>query len=72
MIDERKKSKQPFTEVEIQKIALQLFETLNYMHKENFVHRDLKPANILMKSKQDLDIKLTDFGFAKCITEKEK
>lgn len=38
------------------------------MHKKNIVHRDIKPENILMQSKdtQNLDLKITDFGFAKC------
>ena len=34
------------------------------MHKENYVHRDIKPENILLESREDLNIKLTDFGFA--------
>ena len=36
------------------------------MHKLNIVHRDLKPENLLMTSKDedDLDVKITDFGFA--------
>lgn len=38
------------------------------MHKKNIAHRDIKPENILLFSKDDdkLDIKITDFGFAKC------
>mmetsp|Transcript_28306 Transcript_28306/g.27236 ORF Transcript_28306/g.27236 Transcript_28306/m.27236 type:complete len:107 (-) Transcript_28306:540-860(-) len=40
---------------------------LNYMHKKNIAHRDIKPENILLCSKDEnnLDIKITDFGFAK-------
>lgn len=37
---------------------------LNYMHSKNIVHRDLKPENILLENLENLDIKLTDFGFA--------
>jgi serine/threonine-protein kinase Chk2 len=39
---------------------------LNYMHKQNVTHRDLKPENIMCSSadENDLNIKLTDFGFA--------
>lgn len=38
------------------------------MHKKNIAHRDIKPENILLESKDihKLDIKITDFGFAKC------
>jgi serine/threonine protein kinase len=37
------------------------------MHKRNIAHRDIKPENILMESKEvdNLNIKLTDFGFAR-------
>lgn len=37
------------------------------MHKKNIAHRDIKPENVLMQSKevQKLDLKITDFGFAK-------
>ena len=36
------------------------------MHWRALLHRDIKPANIVQKSKSKdcLDIKLTDFGFA--------
>ena len=36
------------------------------MHAKNIVHRDLKPENILLDSqdKSNLDIKISDFGFA--------
>ena len=38
------------------------------MHKKNIAHRDMKPENILMESKENnnLNLKITDFGFAKC------
>ena len=41
---------------------------LNYMHKKNIVHRDIKPENMLLESKYvtNLNVKITDFGFAKC------
>jgi calcium-dependent protein kinase len=43
------------------------------MHKKNIVHRDIKPENILMESKDiaNLNIKITDFGFAKCYDPRE-
>lgn len=38
------------------------------MHKNNIIHRDIKPENILLESKDlnNFNIKITDFGFAKC------
>ena len=43
------------------------------MHKQNIVHRDIKPENILMESQEtnNLNLKITDFGFAKCYDPKE-
>jgi phosphorylase kinase gamma subunit len=32
------------------------------MHQKNIVHRDIKPENILLG--ENLEIKITDFGFA--------
>ena len=39
---------------------------LNYMHKQNIAHWDIKLENLLCKSKSkdDLGVKLTDFGFS--------
>ena len=51
----------------------QVLRGLNYMHKKNIVHRDIKPENILMESKDssNLNLKITDFGFAKCYDPEE-
>jgi phosphorylase kinase gamma subunit len=48
----------------------QLFEALQHVHSHNIVHRDLKPENILLDD--SLNIKLTDFGFARVIKPGEK
>ena len=42
------------------------------MHKKNWVHRDLKPENVMISDKDSLEIKVTDFGFAKMFEASEK
>jgi calcium-dependent protein kinase len=57
-----------FSERDAAKVMHQVLLGLNYMHKKNIVHRDIKPENLLLESKEitNMNIKITDFGFAKC------
>eukprot|EP01112_Ceratiomyxa_fruticulosa_P011462 TRINITY_DN3107_c0_g1_i1.p1 TRINITY_DN3107_c0_g1~~TRINITY_DN3107_c0_g1_i1.p1 ORF type:complete len:570 (-),score=111.51 TRINITY_DN3107_c0_g1_i1:84-1793(-) len=53
-------------------IFRQILEAVSYLHRKEIAHRDLKPENILISSKKDFaPIKLTDFGLARIIGEKE-
>jgi len=49
--------------------ALNVADTLAYMHRQNFIFRDLKPENILIDTEGYPTI--VDFGFAKHVTEDE-
>ncbi|XP_043216018.1 phosphorylase b kinase gamma catalytic chain, skeletal muscle/heart isoform-like isoform X2 [Amphibalanus amphitrite] len=51
-------------------IMKQLFEALLHVHDKSVVHRDVKPENILLDD--NLDIKLTDFGFARILRPGEE
>ena len=53
-----------FTEEEVKKIIYQLLLGLDYCHSNRVLHRDLKPQNILV-NKENLNIKLADFGLAR-------
>ena len=43
------------------KIFRQIFDAMNYLHKNHMAHRDIKLENILMT--KDYEIKIIDFGF---------
>ncbi|KAG5317015.1 PHKG1 kinase, partial [Acromyrmex heyeri] len=51
-------------------IMRQVFEGIEHVHNQGIVHRDLKPENILLDD--NLNVKITDFGFAKILKHGDK
>ncbi|TRY73052.1 hypothetical protein TCAL_03371 [Tigriopus californicus] len=63
-------SKITLSEKRVRSIMKQILEAVDHCHQLHVVHRDLKPENILLD--ENLNIKLTDFGFAKILSEGER
>jgi eukaryotic-like serine/threonine-protein kinase len=45
-------------------VAAQVLDALAHAHRAGIVHRDVKPANILLEDREELAVKLLDFGLA--------
>ena len=51
-----------YTPAEFQRLALQLFTTISFLHSRDVAHRDLKPLNVLVDSAKN--VKICDLGMA--------
>ncbi len=47
-----------------QKILSELATAIAHLHQLGIIHRDLKPENVLVRTREPLDLILTDFGIA--------
>lgn len=55
-----------YSEENSRQIMIKILQAVKYLHSKRIIHRDLKPENILLVDKRDdINIKLTDFGLAK-------
>jgi len=56
-----------YTEQTAKEIVRQILEGVKYLHSLSIAHRDLKPTNLLLKSSEDSEIKIADFGLSKIL-----
>jgi calcium-dependent protein kinase len=57
--------KSNLSEAESALIMQKLFSAVNYMHSKGIIHRDLKPENVLFDNKQNMEVKIIDFGLSR-------
>lgn len=64
--------KEKYNEKEARDLVVYFLSALQYIHSKKIVHRDLKPENLLLTSRRDdADVKVVDFGFAKYCNEQK-
>jgi serine/threonine-protein kinase Chk2 len=60
-----------YSESEARLLFIQILKGVSYLHKHGIVHRDLKPENILLEIEDGIKVKISDFGLAKIVGERE-
>lgn len=62
LVEERTAASEPFTPDDVREIVEELALALVAIHERRLVHGDIKQANVLVRSRDPLDLVLTDFG----------
>jgi len=58
-----------YTEKEASAIVGKILSAVDYLHDNGIAHRDLKPENLLLRSLNDTDVMISDFGLSKIVGE---
>jgi calcium/calmodulin-dependent protein kinase I len=58
-----------YSEKEASAIVQKILSAVQYLHTCGIAHRDLKPENLLLKSEDDTEVMLSDFGLSKIVGE---
>jgi serine/threonine protein kinase len=57
-------NKKRANEIQIKNIMKDLLQFLKYFHRLGYIYRAIIPSNILIKDKDNMSIKVCDFGMA--------
>ncbi|KAA6366418.1 MAG: putative Dual specificity protein kinase [Streblomastix strix] len=61
---------QPMSTSLVRRFAIQILNSLRYLHRHRIIHCDLKPENILLKNPLKSGIKVIDFGSSCFVNER--